>query len=241
MAMLTKAQRTRFEELKSEIGRNILRNAEALIEINRDRLYLDDYDTFEEFVRKEYGMSAKNAYNVMRYKGIASRLTNTIETPKTHRVFQVLNRVEEDRQRDVWCAALDRFDGKPSDKQLQLVAVEMGAIKAAGRNSEEREPKEPSDIGYFYVIQTIPDVDTARIKMGFTGTIEDRMSAFRQACPTSKLLKYWPCKKAWERTVMDSISSASHCKHIAGEVYSCSNLDVAIRHGNELFRLLPAV
>lgn len=147
MAMLTKVQRARFEEIKKSIESNIVKIGDGLYEIQRDCLYLDDYATFEEFVRKEYGMGASNAHSLIRFRHIAARLSNTSSTPSTHRVFRVLNNVEEDKQRDVWCAALDKFNGKPSESQLKSVAKEMGAIKPAKpRKPKPEKPAQPQTV-----------------------------------------------------------------------------------------------
>jgi hypothetical protein len=95
-----------------------------------------------------------------------------------------------------------------------------------------------SDVGYFYVIQLVPELDSKRLKLGFAVDLNDRLTQHRTAAPTAKVLKAWPCKRSWETTVMDCLSAVS-CRHILNEVFECDNLDALIGKGNEIFNTLP--
>lgn len=95
-----------------------------------------------------------------------------------------------------------------------------------------------SEAGVFYVIQLVPELDPKRIKLGFANDLNDRLAQHRTAAPTAKVLKSWPCKRSWEATVMDCLSSAT-CRHILNEVFECDNLDDLTEKGDELFRVLP--
>lgn len=95
-----------------------------------------------------------------------------------------------------------------------------------------------SEAGVFYVIQLVPELDPNRIKLGFAIDLNDRLVQHRTAAPTAKVLKSWPCKRSWEATVMDSLTSVG-CRHILNEVFECSNLDDLARRADELFRILP--
>ena len=76
------------------------------------------------------------------------------------------------------------------------------------------------------------------VKLGFAIDLNDRLVQHRTAAPTARVLKSWPCKRSWEVTVMDCLSSVT-CRHILNEVFECDNLDDLIGRGDELFRLLP--
>ena len=94
-----------------------------------------------------------------------------------------------------------------------------------------------SDAGVFYVMQLVPEFDPKRIKLGFAIDLNDRLVQHRTAAPTAKVLQSWPCKRTWEVTVMDCLSSVA-CRHILNEVFECDSLDDLVRRGDELFRIL---
>jgi hypothetical protein len=95
-----------------------------------------------------------------------------------------------------------------------------------------------SEAGVFYVIQLVPELDAKRIKLGFAIDLNDRLVQHRTSAPTATVLKSWPCKRSWETTVMDCLSSVA-CRHILNEVFECDSLDDLTRKGDELFRILP--
>jgi hypothetical protein len=95
-----------------------------------------------------------------------------------------------------------------------------------------------NDMGYFYIIQVIPELDSSRIKMGFATNMMERLANHRTIAPTAKIFKTWPCKRIWEITVMDCLSSIS-CKHILNEVFECRDLEELIKKGDSLFKMLP--
>jgi hypothetical protein len=94
------------------------------------------------------------------------------------------------------------------------------------------------DIGFFYVIQLVPELDSRRIKLGFAVDLEDRLAQHRTAAPTAKVLKSWPCRRSWETTAMDCLSAIS-CRFILNEVFECDDLEGLIQRGDELFAVLP--
>jgi len=92
--------------------------------------------------------------------------------------------------------------------------------------------------GCFYVIQLVPELDPRRIKLGFAIDLADRLSQHRTAAPTAKVLKSWPCKRAWELTAMDCLF-LTHCRHILNEVFECDDLEELVKKGEDFFALLP--
>ena len=95
-----------------------------------------------------------------------------------------------------------------------------------------------TEYGVFYVIQLVPELDPKRIKLGFAIDLNDRLVQHRTAAPTAKVLKSWPCRRLWEKTVMDCLSSVA-CRNILNEVYECEKLKDLIARGDELFKILP--
>jgi len=64
-----------------------------------------------------------------------------------------------------------------------------------------------TEAGFFYAIQLVPDLDPNRVKLGFADSVEIRLAQHRTSAPTARLLKSWPCKRNWERTVMDALAA----------------------------------
>jgi len=95
-----------------------------------------------------------------------------------------------------------------------------------------------SEIGCFYVIQLVPELDPKRIKLGFAIDLNNRLLQHRTAAPTATVLTSWPCRRSWETTVMDCLSADS-CHHILSEVFECENLSALVDKGDSLFSILP--
>ena len=91
--------------------------------------------------------------------------------------------------------------------------------------------------GYFYLIQLIPEALPNRVKIGYTDNLEQRLSEHRTAAPTSKLLKSWECKRAWDQAAMDSITR-SNCKYVLNEVYE-GEVEGFIERGDIFFGNMP--
>jgi len=95
-----------------------------------------------------------------------------------------------------------------------------------------------SDVGVFYVIQLVPDLDPKRLKLGFAESLEQRLSQHRTAAPTARVLRAWPCKRTWELTAMDALTRAD-CRLILNEVFECDDPDLLLKRGDAFFSLLP--
>jgi len=129
-----------------------------------------------------------------------------------------------------------------SGNQLTLTITAEEAEAIIKHRTDQGFPEQgkavESEAGMFYVIQLVPELDPKRIKLGFAIDLNDRLVQHRTAAPTSKVLKSWPCKRCWEVTVMDCLSSTA-CRHILNEVFECDDLDALVTRGDEIFRILP--
>jgi hypothetical protein len=94
------------------------------------------------------------------------------------------------------------------------------------------------NVGEFYIIRLVPELDDRRVKMGFADDLSTRLSQHRTAAPTAQVLSSWPCRRSWESTVMDCLS-AHNCRLILNEVFECDDVDGLVELANQLFRLLP--
>lgn len=94
------------------------------------------------------------------------------------------------------------------------------------------------EVGYFYVVQLVPDLDQRRIKLGFANDANSRLQAHRTSAPTAMLLKAWPCRRAWEEAAIASVTRIES-RLIASEVYECENTDSLLARGDAFFALMP--
>jgi hypothetical protein len=97
----------------------------------------------------------------------------------------------------------------------------------------------PKDVGSFYVIRLVPELDGRRIKMGFADDLATRLCQHRTAAPTAQVVASWPCKRSWEGTVMDCLSGYK-CRLILNEVFECDDVEGLVQLGGGLFGLMPA-
>jgi len=94
--------------------------------------------------------------------------------------------------------------------------------------------------GWFYIIQVIPEYNSLRVKLGFASDVQARLQAHKTSAPTATLVKAWPCKKAWERAAMDSVTR-ERCKLVANEVFECDDLIMLQDRGDQFFGLMPQI
>jgi hypothetical protein len=123
---------------------------------------------------------------------------------------------------------------------VTVTAEEADRIRAARREQGYDSSGGGVDeaVGVFYVVQLVPELAPNRVKLGFTDAIASRLAQHRTAAPTATLLKAWPCKRSWEWTAIDALSTAG-CKLILNEVYECCDVARLLAHGDQLFALLP--
>lgn len=70
-----KPQSSRYEELKATVRiwiEDRFKIADALKEIHDDKLYKDEYGSFEDFCHDEYGISKSNAYRLIKAAGVVA-------------------------------------------------------------------------------------------------------------------------------------------------------------------------
>jgi hypothetical protein len=94
------------------------------------------------------------------------------------------------------------------------------------------------EIGSFYIIQLIPELDPKRIKLGFAEDVAQRLAQHRTSAPTAVVLKSWPCKRSWENTIIDALSAVGG-KLILNEVFEFIDIEKMLARADELFSLLP--
>lgn len=81
---LTTAQSARKAELENIIATELAgfyRCGDALMEINNDRLYLEEYDTFDEYCREKWGMTPRRGYQLIEAAEIVKRCEPVVHIP----------------------------------------------------------------------------------------------------------------------------------------------------------------
>jgi len=101
-------------------------------------------------------------------------------------------------------------------------------------------PQGRQDVGFFYVVQVVPEFKETRIKLGFATDVDARLAAYRTIAPTAQMVKAWPCKEAWEQAAIDCATSKG-CRRIGQEVYDCDNLQEVLERLDRFFQLMPAL
>jgi len=93
------------------------------------------------------------------------------------------------------------------------------------------------NFGFFYIIQLIPEFQPNRVKIGFADDVNKRYREHQTASPTAKLLGSWPCKRAWDQAVMDSVTKVD-CKLVLNEVYE-GEIEGFIKRAEQFFEIMP--
>jgi hypothetical protein len=95
-----------------------------------------------------------------------------------------------------------------------------------------------SNVGWFYVIQVVPELDPLRIKLGFSSDTERRLAAYKTVSPTANILALYPCKLTWEKAAIESVTRVE-CVNISNEVFQCKDLSNLIERCSQFFELMP--
>lgn len=123
---------------------------------------------------------------------------------------------------------------------LCLLPEEADAVRLQRQTdgfSAEQKPVRTEE-GHFYVIRLVPELDHRRVKLGFAESVQERLAQHRTAAPTAELVRAWPCRRSWERTIMDAMT-ARDCTLIRNEVFECHDVEALIVRGDRLFEMMP--
>jgi len=103
-----------------------------------------------------------------------------------------------------------------------------------GHRANEENPTEQ---GWFYLIQLEPDHDPGRFKVGFANNFGERMRHLRCSAPLAQLVHKWCCRRLWEKTAIDCVTAG--CEQLHTEVFRSDSI-VSIRERCEGFFKLMA-
>ena len=114
--------------------------------------------------------------------------------------------------------------------QSSIRTIDLARLKDSIAN------KSHSENGFFYMIALVPEYNRGRIKLGFASNVEERLGNHRTAAPTAELVRAWPCKRTFEKTIIAALSSLG--KQVRNEVFDFDNVDLIVSKAETLFSLL---
>ena len=91
--------------------------------------------------------------------------------------------------------------------------------------------------GVFYLVSLESDSDPGRFKVGFGGSLPERLRALRCSAPFAKVIATWPCKRLWEKTAIDCISD--DCQRIHTEVFRSASVASVRERCDRFFAMMP--
>lgn len=153
---LTVGEQRKLTELEDTIERGMQSFVDvgnALFEIQKNRLYTDVGETFEEYCKKRWGYSSSRARQLIGAAQAAEAVEsvtsgNTLAAPINERQARVLASLPDERlQADVWAKAVEtapkNYNGeaKVSASHVAKVAAE---VTANGKAEPEKKPEPKS-------------------------------------------------------------------------------------------------
>ena len=122
-----------------------------------------------------------------------------------------------------------------TDERLQISNADVNLDDEANGTSVLDAAEE----GVFYLVQLEPDLDPGRFKIGFTASLPERLRHLRCAAPFAVVVKFWPCRRLWEKTAIDCVSVGFERLHT--EVFRAGSLDEASRRCDNFFAMMPPI
>ena len=104
---------------------------------------------------------------------------------------------------------------------------------------EEGDNLVSAEVGVFYLIQLEADFDPGRFKVGFAAGMSERLRQLRCSAPFAAVVRTWPCRRLWEKTVIDSV--AAGCERLHTEVFRTTSLDEIVARCERFFAIMPPV
>lgn len=101
--------------------RSFIETATALLKISDQRLYRENYSTFEQYCKEHLKISSSRAYQLCDAGGVIKNLHNCGElTPEKEAQLRPMAFVEPEKQAEVWKEAVKSAGGKqPTTKQVE--------------------------------------------------------------------------------------------------------------------------
>lgn len=144
---LTITEEVRLSYLEGVVERGLKTFAEvggALMEIRDQRLYRQEYGTFEDYCRERWGLERRRAYQLMDAASVASNVNNCTQIPANEGQARPLTKLDPEQQREAWQKAVETApNGKVTGAHVKSVVDDyLPALGSADTTGDEIEPEE---------------------------------------------------------------------------------------------------
>jgi hypothetical protein len=154
-------------------------------------------------------------------------------------VFKVLKRLGIEPKKIRSSTSRGQFIAYITQDEFHRVSLELQASSVEDELEQETDAFTNAEEGVFYLIQLEPDFDPQRFKLGFAASMSERLRALRCSAPFARVVRVWPCRRLWEKTAMDCISS--DCERLHTEVFRAVSLDEVMAKCERFFAMMPVV
>jgi hypothetical protein len=130
-----------------------------------------------------------------------------------------------------------------TSQEAQLVIAELNSRTETDNTNIDLRSADISisdaELGVFYLLALEPLHDPGRFKVGFATSLSERLQKHRCSAPLLKVVKYWPCKRLWEKTAIDAVTYG--CERIHTEVFRTTSINTIAERCEQFFALMPKV
>jgi hypothetical protein len=156
-------------------------------------------------------------------------------------IFKVLKRLGIEARKLRNATGKNQMASYISRDDFQRVSVALISMTRRTDAEEEEEANGfvTAEEGFFYLVQLEPEFDPSRFKVGFAASMPERLRALRCSAPFASVVKMWPCRRLWEKTVIDCVSFG--CERLHTEVFRAALLEEVVAKCERFFAVMPPV
>ena len=143
---------------------------QALLAIRAQRLYRQDYTTFEEYLQQRWDLGQSRAYQLMDAAGVVTNLQSStiVELPSNEAQARPLTSLPPAQQVEVWQETVKTAPaGKVTAKHVQATVKRVKGASTAPKSSKpnaqapapQRPPRQRVQDGLFGVLAMVKDED----------------------------------------------------------------------------------
>lgn len=144
---LTHTESQQLATLEETIQRDLQTFTEvgnALLEIRDNRLYREQYGTFEQYCRDKWGVSKRRANQMVQAAGVLGNIENgnhgsQTELPKTERHARPLSQLPAEEQGEAWEAATQKAETEEREVTAKDVKKEVSKRKEPKQEPQKQE------------------------------------------------------------------------------------------------------
>ena len=137
-------------------------------------------------------------------------------------------RTHETKGQKTLCLSQEDYD------RLIGIRKDEGFLKSSPVKSSE------NGMGWFYIIQLLPNELPERIKLGYTSSWSNRLQTHKTTCPNLKILFEHKIKEVWEKAIIDMLSCVADKQH-SQEVFDVNNVDEFIDYAKSIIEKFPVI